>query len=181
METHPTWLKKSAVPLTIVCGPPCGGKTTYVRERAVKDDLVIDLDTIRRKIQPTYRHWSSLATDDKLMFRSLRVRNMMLAGLAKRTTGCAWFIVAAPAAGEREWWVRRLGGTVVLLNPGQEECRRRAWARHTPLAVEGIDRWFARSEDQHWSPPTYRVSIGPDGWPEEDEDDADEVREFLRF
>lgn len=32
--------------LTVVTGPPCGGKSTYVRDRARPGDIVIDLDRI---------------------------------------------------------------------------------------------------------------------------------------
>src|SRR5262245_27108823 len=152
METHPAWLKRSPVPLTIVCGPPCSGKTSYVQEHAdYKADVIIDLDSIYRRIKPTYRHWETRYQDYKLMHRGLRIRNMMLAGLQKRTSGKAWFIVSAPTQKERDWWAKQLGGVVVLLNPGITECKRRAHARGTPIAVTGIDRWYIKSE-RHWHP-----------------------------
>jgi 5-methylcytosine-specific restriction endonuclease McrA len=44
--TIPKWIRPSAIPLTIVCGPPAAGKTSYVREHAQWNDLVIDLDAI---------------------------------------------------------------------------------------------------------------------------------------
>lgn len=43
---HPPDLRPSRPELEIVCGPPCAGKSTYVRERAQLGDVVIDLDDI---------------------------------------------------------------------------------------------------------------------------------------
>lgn len=70
-----------------------------------------------------------------------------------------------------------LGGEVVLLNPGAQECRRRALQRGTPLAAQGVDAWYARSE-RHWHVPTCKVPIGIDGWP--DDEDVDEADIILR-
>ena len=42
-SNHPASLKPSAVPLTIVAGPPCAGKSTFVEEHKRAGDTVIDL------------------------------------------------------------------------------------------------------------------------------------------
>lgn len=179
METHPEWLRPSKIFLTIVCGPPCGGKTTYVNQHKAPGDTVIDLDAICRKLRPSYRHWARPQMDSSLLKRALRVRNIMLGRLSVATSGQAWFIVAAPSEGEREWWKAKLGGEVVLLNPGFQECRRRALARGTPLAIAGIETWEIKS-DRPWHAPVYRPAIGADGWFAEDDEVAtnDERRKF---
>jgi hypothetical protein len=167
-------LKKSRIPLTIVCGPPCAGKSTYVQRMVREGDIVIDLDTIQRKLNPAFRSWAE-RTNSKLLRRAIKIRNMMLAHLSARETGCAWFIVSAPAPKERDWWQRKLGGEVVLLNPGLEECKRRAYARGTPLAAGGVSLWATRSE-LPWEAATQRRPIGIDGWfADEDSDEADVV------
>ena len=66
---------------------------------------------------------------------------------------------------------------MVLLNPGIRVCKQRAIDRGTPLALQGIDQWYAKSE-RHWHVPTYRVPIGIDGWP--DDEDVDEADIILR-
>jgi 5-methylcytosine-specific restriction protein A len=137
-------------------------------------DMVIDLDAIQRKINPTFRSWAE-NTNSKLLRRAIKVRNMMLGHLSDRISGCAWFIVSAPSPKEREWWQRKLGGEVVLLNPGLEECKRRAYARGTPLAARGVALWAIRSEMQ-WEVPTQRRPIRFDGWfADHDMDEADVV------
>lgn len=164
----PAWLQPSAIPLEIVCGPPCAGKSTYVLERAADADVVIDLDGILQRLDPGYRHWSG-PLDPATFNKAVRVRNAMLGSLSRLSTGRAFFIVSAPSPAERNWWVRQLGGQLVLLQPGLPECVRRAMARGTPGAVEGITRWYDAVIGS-WSPgkaKLAKVGIGDDGYPME--------------
>jgi hypothetical protein len=160
---HPPWLKPSAVPVTIVCGPPCAGKTTYVAERRRGADTVIDLDALAVGIDPAYRPWEGMLTKE-FLFKVIRVRNALLGGLSRQVRGNAWFIIAAPPAAERAWWGKKLGGEVVLLDPGREVCKARALTRGTPKAVAGVDDWH-RSTLKAWAPPIANQVIGADGWP----------------
>jgi hypothetical protein len=163
---HPDWLEPSAIPLTIVSGPPASGKTTYLQENARPGDVVIDLDGIMRRLRPTYTHWSG-GLNKTLFNRAIRERNTMLGRLKGESGKRAWFIVSAPTQAERNWWQSKLGGEIVLLHPGTEECKRRALERGTPQAVAGIDRW-ERASKQPWQAPQVRdakPTIGVDGWP----------------
>lgn len=161
---HPDWLEPSGIPITIVCGPPASGKTTYVRDHAAQGDTIIDLDTILASIQPGYTHWSTPEIEGQLLSRAIRARNTMLGQLKRKTEGKAWLIVAAPTKKERDWWAMKLGGTVVLLHPGMDELKRRAIARGTPLSVAGAAKW-ERKAKQGWAPTKARPVIGLDGWP----------------
>ena len=164
---HPDWLRPSAIPLTIVSGPPCSGKTTYVRVNAGRFDNIIDLDSIITRIRPSYRHWHGML-DPELFNQAIRARNAMLGSLERSTSGRAWFIVSAPTKGERLWWRSKLGGEVVLLHPGREICHSRAVARGTPRAIKGVYDW-ERAAKLAWYPPAKprspKVQIGIDGWP----------------
>lgn len=159
-STHPDWLRPSAIPLTIVCGPPCSGKSTLVQERKQKSDIVIDLDLISKNINPAYVPWGEYNAE--LLRQSLRVRNAILGSLNKMSFGSAWLIVSAPTHEERSWWRNKLDGVIVLLNPGMDECKRRAIVRNTPSAVPAIGAWYDASL-KHWMKPNKR--IGLDGWP----------------
>ncbi|QUT07933.1 HNH endonuclease [Sphingobium phenoxybenzoativorans] len=163
---HPDWIRPSAIPTTIVAGPPCSGKTTYVSKHSRPGDTVIDLDSIMMKLQPGYRHWSD-GLHQSLLNSAIRARNAMLGNLCRETKGQAWFIVSAPSEAERRWWQTKLGGEVLLLHPGVDECKRRAAARGTPRAVAGVDAW-EKSALAPWRPPAsraVRAAVGLDGWP----------------
>lgn len=165
---HPHWLTPSAIPMTIVCGPPCSGKSTYVSEHADIADVVIDLDSILQRIEPSYIHWNGMVTSF-LLNSGIRARNAMLGALSKATRGRAWFIVSAPSSSEREWWRKKIHADIVLLNPGIDECKRRAEMRGTPRAIDGIVEWDRKSK-LPWTPPRKRFlksRIGLDGWPED--------------
>jgi HNH endonuclease len=90
VEYFPNNLGPSAIPLIIVCGPPAGGKSTYVHEYAGHDDIIIDLDGIR-------------------------IRNQMLADLATASAPRAWFITPAPKGTTRQHWHSMLGAKRTLL------------------------------------------------------------------
>lgn len=149
---HPDWLQPSTIPLTIVTGPPASGKTTYVNAHAETYDTIICLDTILTELKPSYKHWTR-SFDPTLLNRAIRLRNARLGNLANARSGRAWFIVSAPTQAERDWWQDKLGGEVILLHPGIEECKRRAIARGTPRAVEGIHDWERKSR-RPWKPAT---------------------------
>jgi len=109
VSNNPDWLSPSSVPLTIICGPPCSGKTTFAKAAADQGDIVIDLDDIALGIDASYRPWEKLFTPG-LLNESIRRRNEALGALSKARTGKAWFIVSAPTTAEREWWRGKLGG-----------------------------------------------------------------------
>ncbi len=142
----PCWLRPSALPLTIVCGPPASGKTSYVAAHAGPDDVVIDLDRLAA-------NGADEAPRDRMtLARLLRERNQMLGELHTLAPDGrrAWFIVGAPGARERERWARQLVPVqVVVLKPPSavclqriEEDAERAGARDRLRGA--VDSWFRR-------------------------------------
>jgi hypothetical protein len=160
---HPDWLKRSAIPLEIVCGPAGAGKSTYCKQHAAPEDIVIDMDYIGKAIDPAYD--KNLGMSDALLSRAIRARNEMLGSLSRRTIGRAWFIIAAPTEQERTWWQAKLGGHVVLLDPGADECKRRCIARGTPDAVARVDRWYDKATLPWRGPSGRRTQYKDNGYP----------------
>ncbi len=114
---QPRGLEPSAIALTIVCGAPGAGKTTWVAEQRRADDVVIDIDDIldglagdKRRTMERRRQW---------MAQAFVERNRRLIALSKASVGSAWFVVGAPACEERERWAVMLGAarTVVMATP----------------------------------------------------------------
>lgn len=170
VSNHPAWLEPALGRLRIVCGPPCSGKSTYVRKHAAESDLVIDLDDILARIHPGYRPYCSPI--DSLQFnQAIRVRNALLGSLSKKPARDAWFIVGAPTVAERDWWVGALGGEVILLEADRSILKARALERGPiayPACAAAIDRWHVESRGRWHSAPKRkapRLAFGADGYP----------------
>lgn len=115
-------LEPSAIPLTIVCGPPGSGKTRYVEQHAQQGDTIIDLDYIKARLsgQPIYHVAPSWFE------RAMWERNRMLAQLAHTHAGRAWFIAGAPTPEERDHWANHLKPeSIIVLTVPVAKCMQR--------------------------------------------------------
>ncbi len=140
-------VKRSRIPVTIVCGPAGSGKSTFVRTHAGPRDLIIDLDVIRSHLSGEPIH----ASTPKWTPHALDERNRILRSLAAdHVHDRAWFIISAPQGEERTAWRNKLGADrVVLLDVPADECRRRIWAdpdrRGQQQRMEDLARdWWKR-------------------------------------
>ena len=121
---QPGNLRPSAIPLTIVCGPAGGGKSTFIKRNKNSNDLVIDMDAIRIELGIGSDQW-----DASTLERSLTRRNELLAGLAESSAPQAWFIVSAATNAEREWWRQALQPMrLVVVMASQALCLHRIQA-----------------------------------------------------
>lgn len=115
VQYEPEWLPSPVVLVTVVCGPPGSGKSTYVRERAGSNELVLDTDVIAADMfkLPMYH------SDMEQMMAAIRYRNKLLAGLAETDCGYvkAWLIVTAGTMAKREFWRKKYGELIVMDTP----------------------------------------------------------------
>lgn len=143
----PSWLRPSLIALTIVCGPPAAGKSTFVKERMAKWDMVIDLDEIIETLSLRDRyHWGRA----NWITRAIRHRNNLLGELSKKQyKNAAWFIVGAPLASERAGWSELLGPKeIVVLGTPAATCidRIRKDESRRPVAhgqIEAVWSWWS--------------------------------------
>lgn len=131
----------------LICGPPASGKSTYVRDNAKPDDIVIDLDMI------AHSHGLGRLRPEQATPALLRARNDRLAALAQEPPErTAWVIIGAPTAKLRRWWCETLGvqqGDMVLLVPSMTELQRRVMRdpdrkRICDLQLQWVDQWMMR-------------------------------------
>lgn len=114
-------IAKSLIPVTMVCGPPGSGKSTWITKEAFPSDLLIDLDEIIAKLsgKPIYqagKEWLGPA-----IFK----RDEILRSLGSHPrTGypAAWFINQAPFQQHRVRWAETLGAKIVVIETPPGVC-----------------------------------------------------------
>lgn len=134
---------------TLVCGPPCSGKTTYVQKMRSPGDLVIDFDAIILALGGAHNH----DHPDALKRYAFEARDHVLSEYNKRRDTNAWVIHTAPLRNDRER-MRKLGYRVVLLDTPRDVCLKRAREERPAEWVGYVSRWFERfqPDDQATSP-----------------------------
>lgn len=145
--SHPAWFRPVVVPLTIVCGPPASGKTTYVETHKAAGDLVIDLDAIAMRAHGV----RAAFINTEQLIGCIKIRNEMLGDLmrekAKGTCNRAWLIASEAKPHRRQWWADVVKpGQIVVIETPADECIRRARAdainaRSTTVDVV-IRKWW---------------------------------------
>ena len=135
------------IPVTVVCGPPGAGKTTYVTEHEELGDLIIDVDGIYMALsgQPMY------SRPQELLSFVLHARQAIIERLRSRSNvRKEWLITTAAKKPEREVYVRDGADVVVLATPAAEclkriaaDERRSTWDGWTDLVTE----WWASYEE----------------------------------
>jgi len=102
--------------LTVVTGPPCGGKSTHIRERAKPGDIVIDLDRIALALasEDTEHH---TYPEHLIRIAQAARRAAIDAALPMRQATNVWIIDTTPS--KRAWALyRQAGAHVVKCDPG---------------------------------------------------------------
>jgi 5-methylcytosine-specific restriction endonuclease McrA len=144
---HPKWLKPSIIPLTIICGPPAAGKSTYAKQHAGPRDIIIDLDVIASEISGEPVHaWDRDAWLNAALYR----RNDMLGSLSRPSTyKAAWLIVSEPKAKHRQWWADTLRPqSIIVIETPEAECiaRLHADGRAGKRIIDAVVRWWFEYE-----------------------------------
>lgn len=125
----------------VVTGPPCAGKTTYIDARRNPADVVIDLDKLAHAFgYPADQiDWSDYTHPAR--FIAIRARaSAIKAARGLDSTAVVWLV--APGGD-----TTLPGAEVVNLDPGREECHRRADVTGRPQAThDQIDAWYARQQ-----------------------------------
>ena len=108
----------------LVYGSPCSGKTSWVKEVANNDDLIVDMDTI----------WECICTSDRyhkpkrLKANAFGVRDCLIDMIRTRKGMWrnAYVIGGYPLASDRERICELLGAEQIFIDASLEECLSRA-------------------------------------------------------
>lgn len=105
---YPSDLPYSSKPLTVVCGPPKAGKSTYIEASKGPGDLVLGVN--------------ELLKDKKALYVAAKTRNELLRLFCSGQTPhkACWLETLAGSFKNRLHW-QRLGATVKVIHPGRDE------------------------------------------------------------
>jgi len=124
----------------IVSGPPCSGKSTYVREHKKPGDVVIDYGLLAEAIGDD--HWD---VKHHHVVQDMR-RTAIDRILADSDEMDAWIIDTAPTSASRSRYAEA-SADMVLLDVPRVECERRALADERPQqTMDAIDAYFSHNE-----------------------------------
>ena len=127
----------------VVTGPPAAGKSTWIREHAKPGDITIDYDTLAQALSP------GVASDpaEQPEYLTEIVMAARTAAIDEATydhSGHDVYLVHAMPGRQHLNRYRKHGFEVVTIDPGYDECVRRAGAERTPRQLEQVHEWYER-------------------------------------
>lgn len=124
----------------VITGPPCAGKSTYVRGHAAPGDVRVDLDLIAQALGSDSPHDAPDEVRAAAFVARSAVVGRALAGAAKADH---WVIHTNPTD-EQLAAYEAAGAETVALDPGIDECLRRAAEDGRPeRTYDAIRAWYA--------------------------------------
>ena len=118
--------------IRVITGPPCSGKSTYIREHAAPGDLIVDYDDIVEALGGKRYEADGLIRDAAVAAR----KSAIMSAMGGETD--AWIVdtVHKEKFSEDE--------EVIELDPGQDICIERAKADERPQSTfDGIEAWYS--------------------------------------
>lgn len=111
-------------------GAPCSGKSTYVRENAQGEDIIVDMDRIALSLAVEGTadfEYSERIRNIARQARPAIVKGALLAAQGERRLG-VWIIHTDPSPQDRQMY-RAMNAKFIELDPGKDVCLARAKER----------------------------------------------------
>jgi hypothetical protein len=129
--------------ITVVLGPPCGGKSTYVADNAKPGDVIIDYDVIAQAFGSPTPHDAPKAIQQVTFPARTSAINQVINGL----DADSWIIHTSPPAEQLDRY-KKAGAVIKIIDPGKEACLERAAAESRPeRTVAAIERWYSTADN----------------------------------
>ena len=126
--------------VTVVTGPPCAGKSTWIAERAQPGDVVIDLDRIALALTADGTPHHDYPQHVREVARAARLAAID-AALADASAGHVWIIDTAASKKQRAAWHRRRCH-VVTLDPGPAVVAQRIDEQRPAWVHDVAHSWY---------------------------------------
>ncbi len=129
----------------VVCGSPCSGKTTYVKEHAGDGAAIIDLDGIAQSMGGSCHASSSHIAKLARSARKAAIDEAM------QSEGETYIIHTAPNNDQMGLY-EQAGAHIVVLDPGIDEVRARCTRDDRPRGTsQAIDSWYKKANEASYS------------------------------
>lgn len=130
--------------LTVVTGPPCGGKSTYIRTNSQPGDIIIDLDRIALALAHDTTEHHNYGQAVRHVAMAAR-RGAVQAALNVAHQVNVWIIDTNPT---RQSWsmYRQAHAVIVKQDPGIDVVMARAAAERPAWVMQFIEDYYARRE-----------------------------------
>ena len=141
-EIHERFGYQGSRRVYLVYGPPCSGKSTYVKEVARRCDIVLDIDSIWECITVNKRY----VKPDALKANVFMLRDCMLDMIKTRAGKWerAYVIGGYPMQAERLRLCQTLGAEEIFIEEDKEVCLARAREGGRNKWEGYIEEWFER-------------------------------------
>lgn len=143
----------------IITGPPCGGKSTYIRKHAKSGDLIVDYDELAMTLGCAEK-WNPVGIVQKA---TTNARQSAIKTAQNDPKAESWIIQSRLSDELRETY-EGLGAEIVEIDPGKETCIERAKRDGRPknifLAIEG---WYAGKKGGTMKTKEFNVQYKDEG------------------
>jgi hypothetical protein len=151
--------------LTVVVGPPAGGKSTWVLERAKPGDVVIDFDRMAVALSgqggDSHDHPAAVAAVTRA------ARTAAIEAAIKHSGDVDVYLIHSSPGAQRMAQYREMGAQVVTIDPGRDVVRGRCKTERPRRMFAVIDEWYREQGGQakvttgRQSPPVFAFPSTP--------------------
>ena len=123
----------------VITGPPCAGKSTYIKDNAKDGDLRIDYDLIALALGAVNSH----AAEGAVRQAAFDAREGAIQAALKDPAAESWIIHTTPSEDHIKMYTDA-GAEFIPLDPGYEVCMERAKQDGRPQqTIDGIEKWYS--------------------------------------
>lgn len=138
--------------LYLVIGPPCGGKTTWVRDHAKQGDIVIDYDRLANALTAEGEFTHGLKRPVATV--AYQAREAAIREALRHGRDHEVFIIHTLPRPQLMARYKAAGAQVITCDPGRAVAEDRCRRLRPESSMEGVRRWYAGRRMEPAPPPT---------------------------